>query len=393
MVDDFQRVVTEDDLRRAVAAGRAHEGDHLDIKRELPAGSQATTAIATDLASFAINGGVIVVGLTPARPPALEPVVLRGQEERIQQIARDRVDPPLRVAVREIPSVDAADRGYLIVTVPATGDPHAVDGAFRGRRGTVNIRLSAAEVRASYERGDPARPPLSAALTSFEGRDPFPPDRQRLGRLRVIARPTGAPPRMLDHALGDGWAAWIERNVRSGPALTAGFSPDFGEAWNVRRMPDGWIASRFEVPHRPGDRDWENHGIEIELDEDGSIRVFCSRATDDFRDHPVAFEPAIVGLVLRTVWLAGIVSQDASYAGDWEFGVSVTGLAGTTSFYLAQRLIIGARDALPYPDDRYERVWRGGTADLTDPNSVADVLVGPLSRALNDGAFRLGFAD
>lgn len=390
-MDELASILTEDDLRIALDEGRVREGDHLDFKRELTPGDRGTREAAVDLASFAIEGGAILVGVTPARPASLAPIPLHGQQERIEQIARHRVDPPVRVAIWDIPSDVATDRGYLVVNVPATGVPHAVDGVFRGRRGTTNIKLTAAEVRAFHERQAAARESLHEALVAFALRDPFPPDRRRLGRLYILARPSSADPQMLQRAVGEDWAAWTQTNVRSGPPLSQAVSPDFPEAWNVRRMPDGWIASGFETPHRPGERNREYQGIEVELDENGTLRVFCSRATDYLGgDRHVAIEAVILGLVLRTLLLAAAVSRDADYAGEWEFGVRVTSLTDALSVSLAQTIVIGTRDAMPYPADRYERTWRGTAADLRDAAAVVDALVGPLNRTLNAGYFRTG---
>ena len=382
---------TEADLSDALQGGALSEGDRLDFKRELTAGDRGTKDTAIDLASFAIDGGAIVVGVTPDRPPDLAPIALRGLRERVEQIARHRIDPPLRVEVREIPTEDNPEEGYLVLTVPASPQaPHAVDHVFRGRHGTTNIQLTAGEVREMHERARAdAATTIGDLMDAFVSRDPFPPEHQALGRLYLIARPVSPGPQMHERAVGSRWARWTEENVRHGPELTKGFSPDFQEAGQVRRMPDGWIASRFETPHRAGDGDRENHGIEVELTEEGTIRVFCSRPTDYYDGgRHVALEAVILGLALRTVRLAASVSRDTDYRGDWQISVLVTGLRDALSPYLTQNLTIGARHAMPYPDDRYERTWRGSSADLGSTDAVVDLLVGGLNRTLNEGRFQ-----
>lgn len=392
---DAASIRTEADLSDALEGGALSEGDHLDFKRELTAGDRGTKATAIDLASFAIEGGAIVVGVTPGRPPDLAPIALLGQRERVEQIARHRIDPPLRVEVREIPTEDDPEEGYLVLTVSASQQaPHAVDHIFRGRHGTTNVQLTAAEVRAMHkrERADAAAT-INDEMAAFANREPFPPERQRLGRLYLIARPVSPDAQMLERAVGPRWAQWTEEHVRTGPGLTKGFSPDFQEAWQVRRMPVGWIASRFETPHRAGEQDGEKHGIEVELSEDGTILVFCSRPTDFYDgDRHVALEAVILGLALRTIRLAAAVSRDTGYTGDWQVSVLVTGLQDAVSLFLTQHLVIGRRDAMPYPDDRYERTWRGSASDLSDVDAVVDALVGGLNRTLNEGAFETRLA-
>jgi hypothetical protein len=212
---------TEADLREALERGDLGEGERLDLKRELTPGDRGTKNTAIDLASFAIEGGTILVGVTPGRPPKLVAVPLEGLRERVEQIARSRVDPPLAVTVREIPAADDPERGYLVITVPASPDaPHAVDLVFRGRHGTVNVQLSAAEVRRIHERQSASpRTSIREVLAEFASHDPFAEDRRRAGRLFVVAWPVSAQPQMLERAVGERWRSWTEENVRSRPAL------------------------------------------------------------------------------------------------------------------------------------------------------------------------------
>src|SRR3990170_2672657 len=105
----------ETDLRTALDAGQLREDEHTDLKRELAGGDRANNAIAVDLASFAIGGGTIVVGVDEGPPPALTPITLRGQRERVEQMARSSIDPPLRIAVREIATDADPGRGYLVI--------------------------------------------------------------------------------------------------------------------------------------------------------------------------------------------------------------------------------------------------------------------------------------
>jgi hypothetical protein len=128
-----------------------------------------------------------------------------------------------------------------------------------------------------------------------------------------------------------------------------------------------------------------------EAAEDGTIRVFCSRPTDYFSGNRyVALEAVILGLVWRTVKLAAAVSRDTGYAGEWQISILVTRRRDAVSLFLTQNLFIGACDAMPYPDDQYERSWRASTIDLAEEGQVVDALVGGLNRTLNEGCFETG---
>lgn len=69
---------SESELRAALEAGLVAESNGLDFKRELAPGDRGTRALAVDLASFAVDGGTIVVGVTDERPPRPIPSNWRG---------------------------------------------------------------------------------------------------------------------------------------------------------------------------------------------------------------------------------------------------------------------------------------------------------------------------
>jgi hypothetical protein len=374
-------------LRDAVDSGRLREDEHTDIKRELPRGDRGNHSIAVDLASFAIGGGSIVVGIDEGPPAVLTPIELRGQRERVAQIARSSVDPPVRVIVREIPTEADTARGYLAIEVPPSPDaPHAVGGAFRGRSGATNTTLTAIEVRRLHERVAEAAPPtLPEELRVFVGLDPTQEEQRQQAHLFVLARPLRASDEMLNDAVGDHWEAWTREHVHNVPRLTEQFSPDFSEAYRLVRTPSGWIATHYEAVHQPPEPLRENYGIEIEIGDDGSIRLFCSRASDHWRGARVVFELLIGGLVRRVIDLAAVISVDARFVGDWEIGVALANLQGAVSHFRMRGWMVDAEDCMPYPEYNYERSWRGSAADLIVPEPIVTRLIGPLNRLLNDG--------
>jgi hypothetical protein len=233
-------------LRAATGSGRLHEGDHLDLKRELPGGDRGSNSIAVDLASFALAGGTILVGVDEGPPAILTPVTLRGQRERVEQIARSSVDPPLRVAVREIAADGRAGDGYLVIEVPPSVDaPHSVAGAFRGRSGTTNTVLTANEVRRLHERGpEGGVRPITEVLRGFVALDPTQAGQRRQAHLFIVARPLRADVEMLQAVVGDRWEEWTREHVLHAPRLTEEFSPDA-----TPKRPTGCSAR-----HRDGSR-------------------------------------------------------------------------------------------------------------------------------------------
>lgn len=81
---------TELDLQSALANGLLEETHHLDLKRELAPGRSGSKSLAKDLAAFAIDGGMILVGVDEGedttRPPTLVPQLTDGLAERVDRL-------------------------------------------------------------------------------------------------------------------------------------------------------------------------------------------------------------------------------------------------------------------------------------------------------------------
>ena len=111
----------ESELLAAFNDGLLEEKNWCDLKRELSAGRGANAELARDLASFAVDGGTLIIGLDErcAGGSPLTPVDLSAvTRERIESVAAMKVDPPLTV---ECSMVDAPSReggGYVLVHVP-----------------------------------------------------------------------------------------------------------------------------------------------------------------------------------------------------------------------------------------------------------------------------------
>ena len=143
---------TEAQLADAAAQGLLEETHHLDIKRELGAGKSANKELAKDLASFAVDGGLLMYGIDEdASPPALSPLRHAGLAERIEQVALAGVTEPLYVRTRVVVSDADPEMGYVLVTVPPSpAAPHMVDGRYYGRSDKTKMVLDDARVTALH---------------------------------------------------------------------------------------------------------------------------------------------------------------------------------------------------------------------------------------------------
>lgn len=389
---------TEPELAAALDDGRLDEGPHLDFKRELTAGKKANVELARDLAMFANDGGTLIFGVDEPDVGryVAAPVSLDGLRERIEQVATSRLDPPLHVAVTTIPTHSDPTLGYVVVRVPASvAAPHMVDGRYYGRAGTTRWTLSDAQVRAVIASRQAASQPLHELLDADIARDPIPAHLRTNAHLHVVARPRFAPDDIVladvVERAGGNWSTWFYTHL-----FTAPFDPPPGRKWapdlnsgafNVGRRADGAAVHDYyigqdrsaaellsdpqELQHK------ESRLLDLEINEGGTLHLYCGRGSDARRNAGEVLLPAVVaGLVLRVVQVAARITELTGYIGTWDFAVAVTGLRGVILHTQ------GWGDPVPaYSAEDYRKTTAADTPELvTDRRLVADRLVGQLLR-------------
>jgi hypothetical protein len=91
---------TPADVQAAIDDGSLRERHWLDAKAMVGSKDGARKETARDLASFANDGGALLIGVAEdkqTRVLSVAPVDFAGLAEQIDQIARHRCDPPLYV--------------------------------------------------------------------------------------------------------------------------------------------------------------------------------------------------------------------------------------------------------------------------------------------------------
>ncbi len=391
---------TEEQLDQLGAEGLLGEDHHIDLKRELGNGPKANKELARDLASFAIDGGALYIGVAEGEAgdrPSLHPIELHGLPERIDQVARSTISPPLAVHPRVVPSEHAVGRGYLVVRVPPSPDaPHMVDGRYWGRGAVTKEQLSDAQVREIFERRSRARSAAAELLDQVVARDPTPPELRDQAHLFLLAHPLFAPSDLLLRAFGGASGEqWLGNNVLHGePArFPSRWAPDLvPNASNVSRRALGWALHSYEVgPDRSlhsarEDRPPAETGLlDLELDENGTLRLFCGRASDMTRSSRVVFEALIAGLTRRLVITASVVAQEGGYFGPWSLGLALSNLRGAVSWFTSENLL---GHGVAYSESDYRMTTEASFEDLrARPDDVVERLFGRLNRALNGGHF------
>lgn len=365
-----------EELERALAERTLTESHTVDFKRELAAGASANKALAIDLASMAVDGGLVAIGVDEdADPPTLVPQPLAGLKERVDQIAGNRVDQPLQVRTFQLPASDPGLGALLIAIPPSPDAPHMVDGRYRGRGDTTNRVLTDVEVRRIRDQRGRHVADLGQRLDTELTR-PRPQNLSAGARLHVIAQPTTRREEMLLDATEDG-RAWLSRAVvggRPGAFLSQAWSPDFGGGLSIGQRADGWAASRVDTTEQ-GDRI-----LELVVTEDGEVRLFTNGIAWR-HDDLLLNDLAVAGLTKRVVLTAQVVVAATRYLGLWDLGVAVTELHGATAMSLHGQ--VGLRSLPQYSDERYRCVIQASGEELErDPDAIVHRLLDRLGRGL-----------
>lgn len=401
------RPKTEADLQAAIDDGILEESHHLDLKRQVNS-KQDNRELARDLASFAIDGGVLLIGIeedTAKRTLRLAPQSIAGLAEKVERVARDTKGLLLNVTTETIAVDGDPSRGYLLVHIPASpAAPHMVDGLYYGRGDKTKHVLSDAEVVRLHERRRGAGGDVAALLRHEIDRDPIPPDARKHAHLFLVAQPQSAPQDMLlDLTSSPEW------NMRLGKFVKLAYAPAVNLVWGQRdaspHLLDAHSGQRrargvARVTNNlrdgriftPGRQNLESV-MELQVHEDGGLRLFSSRLSrpDNTSDGQFIIHEAVVGNTYRFVALVTAAAAEAGYLGTWALAIGATALRGLSVGGDEWDFSGDAR----YDEDAYTRTTAASWAELSSaPGSVTKRLAGPLLRAFEiEGRYSSVFAD
>lgn len=257
---------SESDITAAVDAGLLAESHFLELKREIKSGKAENRETARDLASLAVDGGTLIVGLTEVdNTIQLSPQPLAGLAERLDQVAAMIPDPPLAIVATPIPSPSAEDAslGYLLVHVPPSPTaPHMVDGRYLGRGDKTKRYLSDAEVLRLHQLRSANEIDGLALLDAEFARDLFaannPPLVTRLhAHLFLLAEPlTARPDMLLELTDSRDWQPLLDLRQKGrspelaavlGPSGAWSFSPSLDEMQTFDRRSAGAAMCSYGI--------------------------------------------------------------------------------------------------------------------------------------------------
>jgi hypothetical protein len=384
------------DVVEAAAGGLLDESHWVDLKQELPAGKRThNTELAQDLASLAVDGGLLVIGVEDhdSRAGKMCGVELARLADRVDQVARDKVRPSLVVRSHEVHDPDRPGRGCLLVHVPPSAQaPHMVDYVYYGRGDRANVRLGDEQVRAIIEGRRRSRADVTAEFRRMADDDPIAASERQLGHLYLLAQPETAAEETLVELLARGDAAGVIQELLGAVVRergTSGFAPDLHTLFDRVPRAEGLALTSYSAEEGPRG---EQTLLELVLREDVGVRLTCGRGTDAFppRGFPPPDRPPVaviavlvLGLAHSVAALAGrLADEHGAYQGQWRLGIRMDRLRGAVPLDLLQGHPLD-RPGNPYNRDEYERVTSASTEELVNaPHAVAERLVAPLLRGL-----------
>lgn len=379
---------TEAELADALRSKEFPEGHHLDFKRELGTTPASRKETAQDLASFAIDGGVLIVGVNePANDTfELSPQPLSGLSERAEQIASNRPDPGLHVRTHVLPSESDPDAGYLIIEVPPSpGAPHMVDGRYWGRSERTKRQLGDAEVVRLHAARERQVARVEQALDEEIDREPVP---RPSGRIILVAEPLTAPPAIARQLVrGDLSAVMKLLHSAQVPPSVSEVYPHTYDAHTITSRAKGAALTNLSEGRTvaggmdPGD------ALDMEVQVHGGIRVLAGPLTYEVAKPraegmmPLLIDGAVVAWTHRLLHWAVVFGERLGYFGPWGLGVEVVGITGVraaptgdTSWPRTASLLWHSP---VFEQTRHTATTTATRAELQDdPNAIADRLIG-----------------
>jgi hypothetical protein len=173
--------------------------------------------------------------------------------------------------------------------------------------------------------------------------------------------------------------------------------PDVPKLDDVSRRARGWALSSPSIqpgriielvppdPHLP-EFDLERRLLDLEVNEDGGVRLFCSGASTTLGgDVECVTDSLVIGLTKRLVLIAETIATTTGWLGSWDFGIAIKRLRGLLSLRLVQH---GQQYlATPFSEEDYQEMLRAtGERVIKDADGIVADLTGRLNRALGGSA-------
>jgi hypothetical protein len=392
-----------DEVVDVATTGVLAEGSRVALTSELPIGVDAQRDLAEDLASLAVDGGVLIVGVARDLGSAwrVTGVPIAGLAERILRVASSLVTPRVEVVLHP-PFRNPADPavGVLVVTVPRSAQaPHQVDGRYWGRNADGRQLLTDAQIRDVILARQFDMERFESRLRSIAGNlDPVPASDRKNGHLYLLAEPAAGPVAAPPLCCLD--TETLRRAI--------GIEPDHDppllhRAPTLRAHPDGRLltAGVRKGTSGSGPRFAEDDLVWLLVTDAGAVQVACGAGTTTQRTRFLFTGPEFEQVV-NPPWVLEFVTsfcrlvahldeQHLAYTGSWRLGLFVDRLAGIRATDAIEDFEFGL-DLEGFPSPEYLQTAACSSAELRHSSAeVAGRLAQRLLRGLGVSASHLPY--
>lgn len=385
-----------EEIERVVQSGNLNESETFDAKKELPSKNQ-NKDIAKDIVAMANDGGVLLYGIDEdanGRPTVLNPILLDGAAERIQNVILTSVSEPPNIQVKEFHKSPTAPDGYLLVIVPQSPRaPHmvTVDKEYRYylRFGKVSVPMPAGDVERMFQRRQYWEKDIITLLEArIESKDI--PTMNGFSHIHLLARPLSADSNLVDRAIGaknsSHYLGSLVQEANKPEIFPRNTYPTFEQRNRWLRKSDGWSVFLKDSPDITPDRIPIN-SLDMDIDDNGTAWLYYGRVGEG-REQLQFFEDIVAHLVIRFCKLLAVLYTDARFLGSVDLAVAIEGLRGATSSSVRFDKDMAPYICPPYKQAEYYRGTRTTVTVMMDnPKSPAKDLVGPLIRTINQDRY------
>ncbi|MFJ5962059.1 AlbA family DNA-binding domain-containing protein [Pseudarthrobacter oxydans] len=390
---------SEADIVEGIRSGALSESHYVEVKEQA-----RNEQIAQTLASFAIDGGMFIIGISEvkegngAKRLVPKPLAVEGMIERIDGISRNAIEPPLPVTTQVIQGGDGT--GFVVITVPPSPlAPHMTGSKYYGRGDASKHALSDAEVLRHHQRRQEQANIGMKLLDNAESSDPILPNERKHGHIYLIAEPLmPVNATLVEQFLDDSDALrnfLVSGQNKCRPNL-AGVYPTPQYATRIKRrelgvsMINSDADGATQVPH-PADFS-ESSILDVELTESGGIRLLIGRGTDQGRtEEKFILDGLAVAYAQRLTFWTNVLSERYGYRSLWTLGLRINDVKGLRSHMTA----IDDWGSFERPQTMHSDVYSRTITVRTDalessPEGVVESLVGRLLKMLGTTQQHLG---
>jgi hypothetical protein len=386
---------SEADIVEGIRSGALSESHYVEVKEQA-----RNEQIAQTLTSFAIDGGMFIIGIAEVKEPngskrlVPKPIAVEGMIERIDGISRNAIEPPLPVTTRLIESDDGT--GFVVVMVPPSPlAPHMTGNKYYGRGDASKHALSDAEVLRHHQRRQEQANLGERLLDSAESSDPIPRNEREHGHIYLIAEPVmPVNGTLVEQFLDDDNALvnfMISGQNKCRPNLV-NFYPTPRYATRIRPREHGISMVNEIVSQGPSPVGFSEKGmLDVELLESGGIRILIGHGTDkSSADESIICDGLAVAYAQRLTFWTKVLSERYAYRSLWTLGLRINGVKG-----LRSHMKLDEWNSYGPPRTMHTNVYSRTTAVSTDalentPEDVVEWLVGRLLKILGTTQDHLG---